>query len=99
MFDRYVFGVQSYLLTFGVWKVFGIPSQNCLEKTSPLLLDVPLGLFPPKNPWTLQWKGLNLYDAGVRVLKIAGFEGPMILTWRIIPLSKWLITMVSKSPK
>ena len=29
----------------------------------------------PKNPWTLQWRGLNLYDAGVRVLKIATFEG------------------------
>ena len=24
-------------------------------------------------------------------------EGP--LTWRIIPVSKWLVTMVSKSPK
>ena len=29
---------------------------------------------PPKNPWTLQWKGLNLYSRG-RVLKIAIFEG------------------------
>ena len=28
--------------------------------------------------WTLQWKGLNLYRRG-RVLKIASFEGPMIL--------------------
>ena len=27
----------------------------------------------PKNPWTLQWKGLNLYR--VQVLKIAPFEG------------------------
>ena len=31
----------------------------------------------PKNPWTLQWKGLNL--AGVRVLKLATFEGVGIL--------------------
>ena len=29
----------------------------------------------PKNPWTLQWKGLNLYNKGIRVLKIAIFEG------------------------
>ena len=28
-----------------------------------------------KNPWTLQWKGLNLYSRGVWVLKIATFEG------------------------
>ena len=32
----------------------------------------------PKNPWTLQWKGLNLNSRG-RVLKITSFEGPMIL--------------------
>ena len=25
----------------------------------------------PKNPWTLQWKGLNLYSKGVLVLKMA----------------------------
>ena len=32
----------------------------------------------PQQSWTLQWKGLNLYRRG-RVLKIASFEGPMIL--------------------
>ena len=29
----------------------------------------------PKNPWTLQWKGLNLHSRGLYVLKIAIFEG------------------------
>ena len=33
------------------------------------------GMYIPKDPWTLQWKGWNLYDAGVRVLKIGTFEG------------------------
>ena len=28
-----------------------------------------------------------------------GFFLGMIYTWRIIPVSKWLVTMVSKSPK
>ena len=38
---------------------------------------------PPKNPWTLQWKGLNLYDAGVflgpqndAIFEGSGFLGP-----------------------
>ncbi len=29
----------------------------------------------PKDPWTLQWRGWNLYDAGVWALKIGIFEG------------------------
>ena len=29
----------------------------------------------PKNPWTLQWKGERTCIAGVRVLKIASFDG------------------------
>ena len=39
------------------------------------LYDVVINLHPPKTPWTLQWKGLNLYSRGVLVLKIAIFEG------------------------
>ena len=29
----------------------------------------------PKDHWTLQWKSLNLYDAGVGSSKKASFEG------------------------
>ena len=31
--------------------------------------------------------------------KLVGLWGLVSLTWRIIPFSKWLITMISKSPK
>ena len=29
----------------------------------------------PKNPWTLQWKGLNLYSRGPGPQNDATFEG------------------------
>lgn len=37
----------------------------------------------PKNPWTLQWNGLNLYSSGVLVLSIATFEGSGFLGLKI----------------
>ena len=35
----------------------------------------------PKDPWTLQWRGWNLYSRGVWVLKIGTFEGSGYLGW------------------
>ncbi len=37
MFDRYVFGVQSYLLTFGVWKPTCRVGKIVLGKQSHLM--------------------------------------------------------------
>ena len=35
---------------------------HTIEESSPQMFEqIP----DPENPWTLQWKGLNLYDAGV----------------------------------
>ena len=46
-------------------------SQRYIDEIAQLWTNIST----PKNPWTLQWRGLNLCIAGFRVLKIAIFEG------------------------
>ena len=51
-------------------------------------------------PWVSPQKPTHLEGLGTGILVV---QKPQVLggwapTWRIIPFSKWLITMVSKSP-
>ena len=53
----------------------------------------------PKNPWTLQWKGLNLYSRGpgpqishfwgVRILRVIKFHHVNGQVWRCFPAKDW----------
>ena len=51
--------------------------------------------FYPRHPsiwWIGVWTPKHFYEKVFRVSK------HLLITWRIIPVSKWLITMISKSP-
>ncbi len=55
----------------------GIKGSRIVQIVMPrnqMYMDVWGDLIYPKDHWTLQWKGLNLYSRG-RALKIAAFEG------------------------
>ncbi len=42
---------------------------------------------------------LQILKIQLIILNMATWRFEVITTWRIIPVIKWLITMVSKSPK
>ena len=62
------------------------------------ILVVNVEIICPKNPISPARSGFFYLDLCVIEVQTPLLEDPRI-TWRIIPVSKWLITMVSKSPK
>ena len=68
---------------FGGWKLPQVPSFTRSQWRLPHGTTRPISIYSwatLRIGWTLQLEGwINLYDAGGRVLKIASFEGPMIL--------------------
>ena len=65
-----------------------------------LLLNRFLVGIPPFESRIVGWKLQEVNFPGVCRVPFQGSHRPKFQpTWRIIPVSKWLLTMVSKSPK
>ena len=86
---------HSFPIFLGMGRVvdLGWFSEVSSPKIPGRILSIPV--YCPKDHWTLQWKGLNLYSRG-RVLKIASFEGSGYLGWLFFLIIGMLISSFMK---
>ena len=97
---KYMLSVYIYTFQKTVWKrhwqtfetMRRVKSVDCANASNTPVTEKPWGYDRRSAEEALRQSKGDLQSAA-EILQV------QITTWRIIPFSKWLITMVSKSPK
>ena len=103
---RKVFGDEIILFKLGEFEVFGVPEFSVVNPNKPVILKISEELQNLWHPnlvgkWHIQSLQIarSHWGSGELVTMVIRNLVPLVmLTWRIIPVSKWLITMVIVSP-